>query len=96
MSQKTGSFLAKLEQVDPEFSKAFKIIRGDVATGALDAKTRSLVSLAVHIALAQGDDGSGAEKARSLGANDNEIKETIRIAFLLRGVPALVTGLAAF
>ena len=95
MQQQTGGFLSKLEQVDPEFHKAIGELRGEPTTGALDAKTRSLISLAVHMALAQGD-ARGAKTARSLGATDEEIKETVRLAFLLRGMPAILTGLTAF
>ena len=95
MPQQSGGFLSKLEQVDPDFSKLIKEIRGEITTGALDAKTRSLISLAVHIALAQGD-AKGAQSSRSLGATNDEIKETVRLAFLLRGMPAILTGLTAF
>ena len=47
-SEQPMSSLEKLEQVDPEFSKAFKEISGEEATRALDPKARSLISLATH------------------------------------------------
>ena len=97
MSQQSESFLAKLEKVDPEFYKAFQSIRYGVSTpGALDPKTRILVSLAIHVALGGGQIAQGANRARALGVSDDEIKEIIRMVFLLRGVPSLITGLAAF
>jgi alkylhydroperoxidase/carboxymuconolactone decarboxylase family protein YurZ len=96
MAQQTGGFLEKLEKVDPEFHKAFNEISGEVDKRVLDPKTRTLISLAIHIALAQGGIQGGAERARSLGATDEEIKETLRIAFLIRGAPAINAGLAAF
>jgi len=92
MPQQNVGFLSKLEQVDPDFSEALKAIRSGGITGALDAKTRSLISLAVHITLGKGD-AAGGDRCRSLGATDDEIKEVIRVAFLLCGTTALVSGL---
>ncbi len=37
-----------------------------------------------------------AKRARSLGASDAEIAETLAVAFLMGGMPGLVTGANAF
>jgi alkylhydroperoxidase/carboxymuconolactone decarboxylase family protein YurZ len=96
MAQQVGGFLEKLEKVDPEFHKAFNEIRGGENKGVLDPKTRALISLGIHMALAQGVGKVGADRARSLGATDDEMKETLRLAFLIRGAAVINAGLAAF
>ena len=37
-----------------------------------------------------------AKRARALGASENEIAETLAVAFLMGGLPGLVTGTNAF
>jgi alkylhydroperoxidase/carboxymuconolactone decarboxylase family protein YurZ len=37
-----------------------------------------------------------AKRARSLGASEAEITETLAVAFLMGGMPGLVTGANAF
>jgi alkylhydroperoxidase/carboxymuconolactone decarboxylase family protein YurZ len=37
-----------------------------------------------------------AQQARVLGANEKEIAETLAVAFLMGGLPGLVTGTNAF
>ena len=37
-----------------------------------------------------------ANRARSLGATEGEISETVRVAYLMGGLPGLVTGCNAF
>ena len=37
-----------------------------------------------------------SDRARAMGASEEEISETIRVAFWMGGLPALVTGLNAF
>ena len=106
MSQQSESPLAKLKRIDPEFHKAFLTLSYSQTPvpGPLDPKTKSLISLAIHVALGFGEKvKSGdserlgvAELARAQGATDDEIKHVIRLAFISRGFPALSTGLDAF
>ena len=37
-----------------------------------------------------------AKRARFLGAGENEIAETVAVAFLMGGIPGLMTGSNAF
>ncbi len=92
------TFMDELRKRDPEF---FELV-GAVMTktreaGALDAKTKTLITLALDAA---GSHPEGvrnlAARARAMGATEQEIIETIRLAFLGAGIPGLVAGLAAF
>ena len=106
MSQQSESPLTKLKRIDPEFHKAFLTLSysGTPTPAPLDPKTKSLISLAIHVALGFGEKvKSGdseklgvAEIARANGATDDEIKQVVRLAFITRGFPALNTGLGAF
>ncbi|MFH0768289.1 MAG: carboxymuconolactone decarboxylase family protein [Chloroflexota bacterium] len=97
MAQKP-TYLDELRKHDPEF---FEVVSAVVAktreAGALDPKTKTLITLALDAA---GSHPEGvvslAARARALGAKEKEIIETIRLAFLVAGIPGLVAGLAAF
>ena len=87
-----------LEQNTPEFMK----IVGDVQDaalpdGALSHKTKTLMTMLCDALL--GHDGGVAtiaNRARAAGASEEEIAETVGIAFLMGGLPALVTASNAF
>ena len=88
----------ELKKCDPEFSERLSAL---TAKGrepdALDQKTRTLITLALMAVSGHPQavkDLAGA--ARSLGATEKEIMETLRLVFFNSGLPALVTGLAAF
>ncbi len=92
------NFMEKLRGHDPEFFDLVNAIMSKAqAAGALDQKTKALITLALDAA---GSHPEGVKalvaRARSLGATEEEIIETIRLAFLGSGVPGLVAGLAAF
>ncbi len=92
------SFMKELNKHDPEFFKLVNTVRDKAReTGALDQKTKSLITLAIDAA---GNHPEGvralASRAISLGATKEEIVETIRLVFLGSGIPGLVAGLAAF
>ncbi len=91
MSEQKLSWIEKLEPVNPEFFRSFVEIRD--STGAFNAKTRCLISMALHIVLVHGKVSKGVQRARSLGATEDEKKETVRMAFLRQGVPTINTGL---
>jgi len=97
MAQRT-SFMEELGKHDPEFFDLLTALMEKTReAGALDQKTRSLITLAIDAAGSHPEGvKSLAERARSLGASKEEILETIRLAFLGAGIPGLVAGLAAF
>ena len=68
-----------------------------IADGALSAKVKTLMTMMCDALLAH-EDGVKAisARARAMGASEEEISETIRVAFWMGGLPALVTGLTAF
>lgn len=97
MAQRPG-FMEELSKNDPEFFNLLTaLMEKTQGSGALDQKTRTLITLAIDAA---GSHPEGvrtlAARARSLGATKEEIIEAIRLAFLGAGIPGLVAGLAAF
>ena len=65
--------------------------------GALSNKTKTLMTMLCNALL--GHDGGVttiANRARAAGASEEEIAETVGVAFLMGGLPALVTGANAF
>lgn len=68
-----------------------------MADGALSAKVKTLMAMLCDAMLTH-DEGVQiiADRARGMGASEEEIAETLRVAFWAGGLPALVTGLSAF
>lgn len=65
--------------------------------GALSLKTKTLMMMLCDALLGHGDGVANiANRARSLGASEGEIAETVAMAFLMGGLPGLVTGGNAF
>jgi alkylhydroperoxidase/carboxymuconolactone decarboxylase family protein YurZ len=65
--------------------------------GALSLKTKTLMTMLCDALLGHNDGVANiARRARSLGASDGEIAETVGMAFLMGGLPGLVTGANAF
>ncbi len=91
-------FMDELRNHDPEF---FEMVAATSAKsqeeGALDPKTKVLISLALDAAGSHPDGVKNiAARARAIGVKDREIIETIRLVFMVAGIPGLVAGLAAF
>ncbi len=82
----------------PELLKQMTGLREAVMTdGALSIKTKTLMTMLCDALLAHPDGVANiAKRARSLGASDGEIAETLGVAFLMGGLPGLVTGANAF
>ncbi|MFC1897300.1 carboxymuconolactone decarboxylase family protein [Chloroflexota bacterium] len=82
----------------PEVLKHVTGLREAAMTdGALSIKTKTLMTMLCDALLAHPDGVANiAKRARSLGASDAEIAETLGIAFLMGGLPGLVTGANAF
>ncbi|MBI3448699.1 MAG: carboxymuconolactone decarboxylase family protein [Acidobacteria bacterium] len=84
-------FIVRLEQSDPEFLEQVRGLSNFAMTdGALPAKTKILMTV-LGEALLRREEGVkiASEIARNIGATDAEIRETVRLAFVLGGLPAL-------
>ena len=65
--------------------------------GALSNKTKTLMTMLCDALLGHGGGVTTiANRARAAGASEEEIAETVGVAFLMGGLPALVTGANAF
>jgi alkylhydroperoxidase/carboxymuconolactone decarboxylase family protein YurZ len=95
---KGAPWQAILEKSAPELSKAVKEIEGMVGVdGALSVKTKTLMMMLCDALLAHADGVAAlARRARASGASDAEIAETLAVAFLMGGLPGIVTGANAF
>ena len=87
-----------LEKQAPALFKEVTSVRESVLTdGALSLKVKTLMTLLCDALLAHPDGVAGiAGRARAMGATEAEIAETVSVAFLMGGLPALVTGARAF
>ncbi len=87
-----------LEKQSPQLLKQITGLREAVLTdGALSVKTKTLMTMLCDALLGHGDGVANiAKRARALGASDGEIAETLAVAFLMGGMPGLVTGANAF
>lgn len=91
-------FVEALESGDPELLRHMESLQ-DFASrdGALPAKVKTLMSMLVDAILAHPDGVKAlAAQARAQGATEDEIAETVRMAFYCGGMPGLVTGTRAF
>jgi alkylhydroperoxidase/carboxymuconolactone decarboxylase family protein YurZ len=67
------------------------------ADGALPAKTKVLMMMLCDALLGHNEGVTNlAKQARSLGASEAEVSETLAVAFLMGGLPGIVTGANAF
>jgi alkylhydroperoxidase/carboxymuconolactone decarboxylase family protein YurZ len=91
-------FVQQLESRDPELYEAVKKATEVAMTpGALDAKTKTLIALALDAYI-------GAERgvmvlagrARDLGATEQEISEALRISYSVSGSRCLAACAGAF
>ncbi|MTI47090.1 carboxymuconolactone decarboxylase family protein [Sporosalibacterium faouarense] len=98
MSKKYPPFIEALREIDPElFQVVSKNMDLAMAPGKLDAKTKILITLALDAIEGSGEGvKSLAGAARSMGVSDEEIKETIRLAYMTSANRTLVAGLSAF
>ena len=95
---RAGSWQAKLGEFAPELLKNVTRLRETVLVeGALSLKTKTLMMMLCDALLAHPDGVANiAKQARDLGASEEEIVETLAIAFMMGGMPGLVTGTNAF
>ena len=87
-----------LAQNMPELMKQIGPIRQETGSdGALSAKTKTLMMMLGDALLGHADGVANiARGARAAGVTEEEIKETVAIAFLMGGLPVLITASNAF
>ena len=96
--QQPPSYIAALAKADPKMLEHVTQVREYViADGALSAKVKTLMTMLCDALLAH-ENGVYviSQRARALGATEEEIAETVQVAYLMGGTPALVTGCNAF
>lgn len=98
MTQQLPPWAAALQGSDPQMAEYLASGREMIITdGALSAKVKTLMTMLCDALLAHTDGVAAiADRARGLGATEEEISETVRVAFLMGGLPALVTGANAY
>ncbi len=87
-----------LEKHAPALLKDVTAVRENVAAdGALSGKVKILMTMLCDAILAHPDGvATIAQRARAAGATDEEIAETVGVAFIMGDMPGLVTGANAF
>ena len=87
-----------LQKNAPDLLKVVSGARESVlADGALSLKVKTLMTMLCDALLSHPDGVANiANRARAAGATEEEIAETVGVAFLFGGMPALVTGAKAF
>lgn len=83
-----------LRRAIPDVYKAFSELHGAaLAPGALDAKTKELIALALGVASqCDGCIASHAKGAARHGATEAEVAETLGVVILMTGGPGTVYG----
>jgi alkylhydroperoxidase/carboxymuconolactone decarboxylase family protein YurZ len=90
-------WMERLQRSNPQFADMYlaqssKILKD----GAIPAKYKILMTLIVDAIMAHPEGCSAiAKRARAAGASEAEINETIEVAYLFGGTPALVTAINA-
>ncbi len=89
-----GSWQAILEKEAPQLFEDVSAVRDHVlADGALSLKVKVLMTMLCDALLAHPEGVANiANRARAAGATEEEIAETVGVAFVMGGTPALVTG----
>jgi alkylhydroperoxidase/carboxymuconolactone decarboxylase family protein YurZ len=97
-TSKPGGWPAMIGKGAPELSKQVTDLQQWILKeGALSVKTKTLMMLLCDALLGHTEGVTNLSKrARSLGASEAEIGETLAMAFLMGGLPGLVTGANAF
>ena len=87
-----------LEKNAPALHKEVSSVRESVLVeGVLPLKVKILMTMLCDALLAHPDGVAAiADRARAAGASEEEIAETVGVAFVMGGTPALVTGCNAF
>ncbi len=96
--QQQPAYATALQAHDPSMLDTMTGVRDFVlADGALPSRIKVLMMMLSDCLLSHPVGVTNlANRARSLGATEPEIAETVRVAFLMGGMPGLVTGCNAF
>src|SRR3974377_1889421 len=91
-------FVELMEETDPELAQLFASNRDCLlGEGAIPAKYKTLMTLLADALLGHANGvHSIAARARGMGVTEDEIRETVRVAYDVGGTPALVTAMEAF
>jgi alkylhydroperoxidase/carboxymuconolactone decarboxylase family protein YurZ len=98
MTQAPAGFQQLIDEHAPELAAVVADARGAITSdGALPAKVKTLMMM-ICDALLNHESGvtNLANRARALGASEDEVKEAVGVAYLMGGLPALVAGSNAF
>lgn len=89
--------MKSLHQTNPELMKGFGALhKAAAAPGALDTKTKELMALAIGIATrCDGCIAFHMKDALKAGATAEEVRETLGVAVLMGGGPAMMYALHA-
>ena len=93
-----GSWQTIIEEHAPQLYQDVSAVRNNVLKdGALPLKVKVLMTMLCDALLAH-DEGvkNIANRARAVGATEEEIAETVAVAFVMGGTPALVSAANAF
>lgn len=93
-----ASWQTKMERNSPELFREIMGVRNNVLVdGALPLKVKILMTMLCDALLSHPDGVANiANRARAAGATEEEIAETIGVAFLMGGTAAMVTACNAF
>ena len=96
--QQPSPYMAAIQKNHPKLAEHLDDGRGLIlADGALSAKVKTLMTMLCDSLLTHHDGVKViADRARGLGATEEEIAETVAVAFWMGGLPALVTGCNAW
>lgn len=91
-------FVEALESNDPDMLQRMQQMQEFAGQdGALPARVKTLMSMLGDAILGHSEGVKAiAARARAQGASEAEIAETVRMAFLIAGMPGLVTATYAF
>ena len=96
--QQPPPYMAAIQENFPKLAEYIDDGRGLIlADGALSAKVKTLMTMLCDSLLTHHDGVKViSDRARGMGATEEEIAETIAVAFWMGGLPALVTGCNAW
>jgi alkylhydroperoxidase/carboxymuconolactone decarboxylase family protein YurZ len=97
MTQPAG-YMQRLQANDAEFAGVLApVFAAAMAEGALTAKNKTLMILLLDSVKGSQDAVKAlAARARTQGATEGEINETVRLAFIAAGISGLSAASAAF
>ena len=98
MTQAPVGFQQLIDEHAPDLGAVVANARNSITSdGALSSRVKTLMMM-ICDALLNHESGvtNLANRARALGASEDEIKEALGVAYLMGGLPAMVAGSNAF